>query len=276
MPIVKLDAMSIGDKCPPVLIAGPCVIESEETTREIASRLKEIAGRIEMPFIFKASYDKANRTSLGSYRGPGLKEGLKILAGIKRDFNVPLISDVHRFEEIAPAAEILDVLQVPAFLCRQTDFLAEIARTGRVVNIKKGQFLAPWDMVNVVDKILQTGNDRIIVTERGVSFGYNNLVSDFRSLAIMRKMGYPVIYDATHSVQLPGGAGGASGGEREMVPFLARAAAAVGVDGFFFEVHPCPAQARCDGPNSLPLDEVPALLSLLKRVDSIIKGLDSL
>ncbi len=261
----------VGGDEPFFLIAGPCVIEDEEITRAIAVRLKALTGELAIPFVFKASYDKANRTAAGSFRGPGLKRGLEILRDIKRDFDIPVLSDVHRFEEIGPAAEVLDIIQVPAFLCRQTDFLSEIAQTGRAVNVKKGQFLAPWDMENVIEKIRSRGNDRILITERGVSFGYNNLISDFRGLPIMRRMGFPVIYDATHSVQLPGGAGTASSGNRDMVPYLARGAVAVGVDGLFFEVHPCPEEARCDGPNSLSLDSLPGLLPLLKRLDLIVK-----
>ncbi len=261
----------VGGDEPFFLIAGPCVIEDEEITRAIAVRLKALTLELAIPFVFKASYDKANRTAAGSFRGPGLKRGLEILRDIKRDFDIPVLSDVHRFEEIGPAAEVLDIIQVPAFLCRQTDFLSEIAQTGRAVNVKKGQFLAPWDMENVIEKIRSRGNDRILITERGVSFGYNNLISDFRGLPIMRRMGFPVIYDATHSVQLPGGAGTASSGNRDMVPYLARGAVAVGVDGLFFEVHPCPEEARCDGPNSLSLDSLPGLLPLLKRLDLIVK-----
>ncbi len=268
---VSLKNFTIGAGLPLALIAGPCVVESEEKTRAIALAVKKVAETLEMPFIFKASYDKANRTSIHSYRGPGLSRGLAILARIKQDYNLPLLSDVHRFEEIEPAAQVLDIMQIPAFLSRQTDFICEVARTGRIVNIKKGQFLAPWDMANVIDKVLSTGNEQILITERGVSFGYNNLVSDFRGLTIMRKMGYPVIYDATHSVQLPGGAGTSSAGQREMVPALARAAAAVGVDGFFFEVHPNPPEALCDGPNSLYLDQLPGLLATLKGIDLLVK-----
>ncbi|MDZ4163709.1 MAG: 3-deoxy-8-phosphooctulonate synthase [Smithellaceae bacterium] len=269
---VRLNDFAVGNGSPLVLLAGPCVIEDEELTRGIAQSVMSMTKKLGVPFVFKASYDKANRTSINSYRGPGLARGLEILSGIKKDYNLPLISDVHRFEEIDPAAQVLDIIQIPAFLCRQTDFLLEVARTGRIVNIKKGQFLAPWDMAFVIDKILSTGNDRIMITERGACFGYNNLVSDFRGLEIMKRMGYPVIYDATHSVQLPGGAGSASSGQRDMVPGLARAAAAVGVDGFFFEVHPNPAQALCDGPNMLDLGELARLLPLLLGIDRLIRG----
>jgi 2-dehydro-3-deoxyphosphooctonate aldolase (KDO 8-P synthase) len=255
-----------------VLIAGPCVVEDEQGTHEIARYLKALTGELEIPFIFKASYDKANRTSGNSFRGPGLTEGLRILKEIRDEFEIPVLSDVHRFEEIGPAAEVLDVMQVPAFLCRQTDFIVEVARKAKVINIKKGQFLAPWDISNVIEKAQSAGNKNIIITERGVSFGYNNLVSDFRSLPLMRALGYPVIYDGTHSVQLPGGSGTSSGGQREMVPCLTRAAVAVGVDGLFLEVHPDPDRALCDGPNSLRLDTLPGLLKTLKDIDRIVKN----
>jgi 2-dehydro-3-deoxyphosphooctonate aldolase (KDO 8-P synthase) len=268
---IDIGGIKIGGGAPLALIAGPCVIESEETTVRIARDLKTITGDLGIPFIFKASYDKANRTSRDAYRGPGLIRGLEILKRIREDIGVPLLSDVHRFEEIAPAAEILDVLQVPAFLCRQTDFIVEVGRCARAVNIKKGQFLAPWDMANVVEKIAAV-NGNILLTERGASFGYNNLVVDFRSFPILRKTGYPVIFDATHSVQLPGGAGKASGGDRGMVPCLARAAVAAGIDGLFFEVHPDPDRALCDGPNSLALNTLPELLATLIRIDAAARG----
>jgi 2-dehydro-3-deoxyphosphooctonate aldolase (KDO 8-P synthase) len=263
--------IEIGGGAPLALIAGPCVIEDEESTMTIAGSLKTITTELGIPFIFKASYDKANRTSKDSYRGPGLIRGLEILERVRKKFSIPVLSDVHRFEEIAPAAEILDVLQVPAFLCRQTDFVVEIARRAKAVNIKKGQFLAPWDVGHVVEKLEATGNENILLTERGVSFGYNNLVVDFRAFPILRGTGYPVIFDATHSVQLPGGAGRASGGEREMVPCLARAAVAAGIDGLFFEVHPDPDRALCDGPNSLILNGLPALLATLMRIDTAVR-----
>jgi 2-dehydro-3-deoxyphosphooctonate aldolase (KDO 8-P synthase) len=266
----------IGGGAPFILIAGPCVIEDEETTRSIAGYLKNLTTELNIPFIFKASYDKANRTSIDSYRGPGLIRGLQILERIKTDFNVPVLSDVHRFEEIGPAAEILDVVQVPAFLCRQTDFVHEVARQAKVINVKKGQFLAPWDVKNVLNKAAAAGNENIIITERGTTFGYNNLVADFRSIPVMRGMGYPVIFDATHSVQLPGGAGTASGGQRDMVAFLSRAAVAVGIDGLFMEVHPDPERAKCDGPNSLYLDSLHALLQTLKEIDTIVKRGDAI
>lgn len=261
----------IGGGAPFVLIAGPCVIEDEEKTRDIAVFLKKIAGDLEIPLIFKASYDKANRTSMDSYRGPGLAKGLQILKDIREELGIPVLSDVHRFEEIEKASQALDVMQVPAFLCRQTDFVMEVARSARIINIKKGQFLAPGDISNILTKISSTGNENIMITERGTSFGYNNLVSDFRAIPVMRDMGYPVIFDATHSVQLPGGSGSASGGEREMVPYLSRAAVAVGIDGLFLEVHPDPESALCDGPNSLYLDTLPDLLRTLKKIDEIVK-----
>jgi 2-dehydro-3-deoxyphosphooctonate aldolase (KDO 8-P synthase) len=230
-----------------------------------------ICNGIAMPLVFKASYDKANRTSVTAFRGPGMREGLKILAKVKEALGVPVLTDVHSIDEIGPVAEVADVLQIPAFLCRQTDLIDAAARSGRVINIKKGQFLAPWDMRNVVDKALSSGNSQIILTERGASFGYNNLVSDMRSLPIMRQTGYPVVYDATHSVQLPGGLGGASGGQREFVEYLSRAAVATGIDGIFLEVHEDPEHALCDGPNSIKLADLPPLLKKLKAIDAIIK-----
>ncbi len=268
---IILDDMVIGGGAPFILIAGPCVIEDEETTRETATFLKDITGRLNLPFIFKASYDKANRTSMNSFRGPGMAKGLRILSDIKRDLGIKILSDVHRFEEIGPASEILDVMQVPAFLCRQTDFIIEVSRRARVVNIKKGQFLAPWDVTNILLKASSTGNENIMVTERGATFGYNNLVVDYRSLPLMREMGYPVIFDATHSVQLPGGMGTASGGQNDMVPHLSRAAVAVGVDGIFLEVHREPELAKCDGPNSVRLDSLYDLLTTLMNIDGIAK-----
>ena len=269
---IRLNEMLIGGDEPFVLIAGPCVIEDEAKTMALADDLKQLTERLQVPFIFKASYDKANRTSLGSYRGPGLREGLRILEEVKKNCAVPVLTDVHRFEEIGPSSKVADILQVPAFLCRQTDFVIEIARQARVVNIKKGQFLAPWDVRNILQKAASTGNENIMVTERGVSFGYNNLVADFRSLPEMRAMGYPVIFDATHSVQLPGGQGTSSGGQREMVSYLARAAVAVGIDGLFLEVHPNPDCALCDGPNSLAVDDLPDLLRMLVPIDRLVKN----
>lgn len=269
---IRLDDVVIGGAAPFVLIAGPCVIEDEEKTLAIADSLKKLTGRLQIPFIFKASYDKANRTSLSAYRGPGLREGLRILEEVKKLCAVPVLTDVHRFEEIGPSSRVADVLQVPAFLCRQTDFVIEIARQASVINIKKGQFLAPWDVKNILQKAASTGNENIMVTERGACFGYNNLVADFRSLPEMRSMGYPVVFDATHSVQLPGGQGASSGGQREMVSYLARAAVAVGIDGLFLEVHPDPDCALCDGPNSLALDDLPDLLLLLVKMDRLVKN----
>ncbi len=268
---IILNDIVIGGGAPFVLIAGPCVIEDEKTTKDTAAFLKKITDQLNVPFIFKASYDKANRTSLDSFRGPGLAEGLRILAEIKKDLDISVLSDVHRFEEIGRAAEVLDVIQVPAFLCRQTDFVIEVARKARVVNIKKGQFLAPWDVANILVKVSSAGNMNIMITERGATFGYNNLVVDYRSLPIMREMGYPVIFDATHSVQLPGGMGTASGGQNDMVPYLSRAAVAVGIDGLFLEVHPNPECAKCDGPNSVSLDSLYGLLQTLIEIDKIIK-----
>ena len=245
----------MGDGHPLVIIAGPCVIEDFQTTLSIASFLKDMTGRLGLPFIFKASYDKANRTSIHSYRGPGLGRGLDILEKVKSTLNINILSDVHHISEAAPAAEVLDMIQIPAFLCRQTDFVLEVGRTGKPVNIKKAQFLAPWDMSNVAEKVASTGNKQIAITERGAMFGYNNLAVDFRGVKIMRDSGYPVIFDATHSVQLPGGQGSSSGGQREFAPVLARAAVAAGVDGVFVEVHPDPDKALCDGPNSLKMDQ---------------------
>ena len=268
---IVLRDMVIGGDAPLVMISGPCVIEDGVKTEKIARYLKDLAGELDIPFIFKASYDKANRTSISSFRGPGLEEGLDILRGIREGLGVPVLSDVHRFEEIEDASKVLDIMQIPAFLCRQTDFLIAVARAAGIVNVKKGQFVAPWDVSNIVDKITSTGNNNVLITERGVDFGYNNLVADMRSLPILRKMGYPVIFDATHSVQLPGGAGGASGGDRVMAAYLARAAVATGIDGLFLEVHPDPECALCDGPNSLYLDSLPSLLEMLKKIDGIVK-----
>jgi len=261
----------MGGNRPLVLIAGPCVIENELNTLRTAERLMTICNAVSMPLVFKASYDKANRTSVGSFRGTGLKEGLRILAKVRESLEVPVLSDIHSIEQIPAAAEVLDVLQIPAFLCRQTDLLVAAAKTGRVINIKKGQFLAPWDMENVVGKAQSTGNEQIVLTERGVTFGYNNLVVDMRSLPIMRSTGCPVVFDATHSVQLPGGQGGSSGGQREFVEYLSRAAVATGVDGVFMEVHENPDKALCDGPNSLKLDDLADLLKQLKAIDHIVK-----
>jgi 2-dehydro-3-deoxyphosphooctonate aldolase (KDO 8-P synthase) len=268
---ISIDGVKIGGDRPLVLIAGPCVIESEDTTLRHAERLLTICNGLSMPLIFKASYDKANRTSIGSFRGPGMKEGLRILAKVKQSLGLPVLSDIHSIEQIAPAAEVLDVLQIPAFLCRQTDLLIAAAKSGRVINVKKGQFLAPWDMKNVAGKLAASGNEDIILTERGVSFGYNNLVVDMRSFPIMRASGYPVVFDATHSVQLPGGQGESSGGQREFVEYLSRAAVAAGIDGIFMEVHEDPDKALCDGPNSIPLGELPLLLKRLRAIDLLVK-----
>jgi 2-dehydro-3-deoxyphosphooctonate aldolase (KDO 8-P synthase) len=271
MKVIRIKDFTVGGGAPFVLIAGPCVIDDAKETADIALSLKELTSRLGIPFIFKASYDKANRSSKDSFRGPGLKKGLDILGCIKDDLNIPILSDVHRFEEIEEASRILDVVQVPAFLCRQTDLLIEVAKRAAVVNVKKGQFIAPWDVRNILAKVTSAGNDNVMMTERGVSFGYNNLVVDMRSLPIIRAMGYPVIFDATHSVQLPGGAGESSGGERDMAVYLARAAVATGVDGIFIEVYPDPEIARCDGPNALYLDSLPGLLESLLHIDAIVK-----
>ncbi len=268
---IRVGRIVMGGGAPLALIAGPCVIEDEGKALAIARYLKELTGKIGIPLIFKASYDKANRTSREGYRGPGLTRGLEILQKVREDLDIPVLSDVHRFEEIEPAARVLDVLQIPAFLCRQTDFVVEVARKARAVNIKKGQFLAPWDAAHILEKSAAAGNENLMLTERGVSFGYNNLVVDFRAFPILRQMGYPVIFDATHSVQLPGGAGNASGGDRRMVPGLARAAVAAGIDGLFLEVHPDPDRALCDGPNSLALDSLPALLATLKGIEAVVR-----
>jgi 2-dehydro-3-deoxyphosphooctonate aldolase (KDO 8-P synthase) len=263
--------VKIGGDNPLVLIAGPCVIESEASTLRHARALKAIAKRAGIPFIFKASYDKANRTSIKSYRGPGLKKGLAILRAVKDELKVPILSDVHCTVEVKDAAKVLDIIQIPAFLSRQTDLVIAAAETGRAVNIKKGQFLAPWDMKHVVNKIESTRNRKILLTERGVSFGYNNLVSDFRSLLIMKELGYPVIYDATHSVQSPGGQGDKSGGERKYIPYLAMASVTCGADAVFMEVHEEPDRAPSDGPNMLSLDAVEGLLLKLKKIERAAK-----
>lgn len=267
---MKIDDINIGTGHPLLIISGPCVIENYDITYKIAAFLKDLTDRLGVNFIFKASFDKANRTSIDAFRGPGIDAGLEMLARIKSEVGVKVLSDVHRISDIAQAAEVLDIIQVPAFLCRQTDFILEISRTGRPLNIKKGQFLAPWDMTNVVDKVKSTGNSTILLTERGAMFGYNNLVVDFRGIGIMQQTGCPVIFDATHSVQLPGGAGNSSGGQREFAPVLAKAAVATGVDGVFMEVHPDPDNALCDGPNSLRLDSLESLFSQLVRIREIV------
>jgi 2-dehydro-3-deoxyphosphooctonate aldolase (KDO 8-P synthase) len=268
---ISIATMRLGGNRPLVLIAGPCVIESESATLRHAERLMTICNALSIPLIFKASYDKANRTSVNAYRGPGMREGLAILRKVKESLGVAVVSDIHSIEQVAPAAEVLDVLQIPAFLCRQTDLLVATAQTGRVINVKKGQFLAPWDMKNVAGKIAASGNENIILTERGASFGYNNLVVDMRSFPVMRASGYPVVFDATHSVQLPGGQGDSSGGQREFVEYLSRAAVATGIDGIFMEVHEDPDKALCDGPNSISLAELPMLLKMLKTIDAVVK-----
>jgi 2-dehydro-3-deoxyphosphooctonate aldolase (KDO 8-P synthase) len=268
---VHIGEITIGGGASLVLIAGPCVIEGEAFTLSLAASLQKVSRELGIPLIFKASYDKANRTSISSARGPGLEEGLRILQRVKEEVGLPIISDVHQVSEVPRAAQVLDVIQIPAFLCRQTDLVVEAARTGKPINVKKGQFLAPWDMAHVVEKIISTGNEQILLTERGTSFGYNNLVSDMKALPIMRGLGYPVIFDATHSVQLPGGAGKASGGNREFIPSLSRAAVGAGVDGIFLEVHSEPERALSDGANSLALDALSPLLKQLKAIDLIVK-----
>ena len=268
---MKLCGFDVGLDQPLFLIAGPCVIESMQLQIDVAGRLKEITGRLGMNFIFKSSFDKANRTSGTSFRGPGMEEGLKVLDAVKKQVGVPVLTDVHEYTPMDEVAAVVDVLQTPAFLVRQTDFIRKVCSAGRPVNIKKGQFLSPWDMKPVVDKAKSTGNQDIMVCERGASFGYNNLVSDMRSLSVMRDTGCPVVFDATHSVQLPGGQGSSSGGQREFVPVLARAAGAVGVAGLFAETHPDPAKALSDGPNAWPLDKMEALLETLLALDAITK-----
>jgi len=265
--------VKIGGENPIILIAGPCVIESEKSALNTAEKLRDICEEINIPLIYKSSYDKANRTSVKSFRGLGIKKGLKILKKVRDKFNIPVLSDIHKEEEIEDAAEVLDIIQIPAFLSRQTDMIIKAAKTDRVVNVKKGQFLAPWDIKNIIDKVESTGNKKILITERGVSFGYNNLVADMRALPIMRSYGYPVIFDATHSLQLPSSAGSSSGGQREFVPHITRAAVAAGCDGIFMEVHPNPDKAPCDGPNMLKMDDLPHLLKQIKEIDGIVKPL---
>ncbi len=268
---VRVGAVRIGGGHPLAIIAGPCVIDGEAEALDHAGRLREIAAAAGLPLIYKSSYDKANRTSVASFRGPGLDRGLAILEKVRRTTGLPVLSDVHRFEEIRAAAEVLDVLQIPAFLCRQTDFVVAVAEAGKPVNIKKGQFLAPDDVRHVIEKARGAGNEAICVTERGTTFGYHNLVVDMRGLPIMRRFGYPVVFDATHSVQLPGGAGHASGGQREFAPYLARAAVAAGVDAVFMEVHQDPDRAKSDGPNSVPLAWLPRLFEELKAIDALVR-----
>ena len=272
---IPLHSLRLGGKNPLFLIAGPCVIESESHARKMAESIAKITSDAGIPYIFKASYDKANRSSAKSFRGPGPKEGLRILGKIKSDLKLPVLTDIHEREQAAPAAEVVDILQIPAFLSRQTDLLEAAAKTNRIVNVKKAQFLSPWDMKNVVEKLAATGNDNIILTERGATFGYQNLVVDIRSFPIMKKFGYPVVFDATHSVQLPGGQGNASGGQPEFIEPLARAAVAAGVDGVFVETHDNPAEALSDGPNALPLAQLPQLLARLKELSSLVRKWNS-
>lgn len=270
--LVKAGDVEIGGVRPLVVIAGPCVVESRESALRHAAALKEKADQVGVPYVFKSSYDKANRSSVHSFRGPGLQRGLEILAAVKEKIGVPILTDVHEIDQVAAAKEVADILQIPAFLCRQTDFVVAVAQSGRIVNVKKGQFLAPWDMRNVVEKIRSTGNEQILLTERGATFGYNNLVSDMRSLVVMRELGYPVVFDVTHSLQLPGGLGHASAGERRYIPALARAGAAVGIDALFMEVHEDPDRALSDGPNSLALENFANLLAVVKQIDGLIRG----
>ena len=269
---MKLCGFEAGLEQPFFLIAGPCVIESEQLALETAHRLKEITNRLGINFIYKSSFDKANRSSIDSFRGPGMEEGLRILQRVKETIGVPVLTDVHEDTDVKAVAEVVDVLQTPAFLCRQTNYITRVAKTGLPVNIKKGQFLSPWEMKNVTDKAKSTGNEQIMVCERGASFGYNNLVSDMRSLAILRATGCPVVFDGTHSVQLPGGQGTSSGGQREFIPVLARAAVAVGISGLFLETHPDPANAKSDGPNAWPLERMEELLLTLKRLDEAARA----
>jgi 2-dehydro-3-deoxyphosphooctonate aldolase (KDO 8-P synthase) len=263
---ISIANTKLGGNNPLYIIAGPCVIENEDIVFYTAEKLKEICSQVGLSLLFKSSYDKANRTSLSSFRGLGLDKGLKVLSDVKGRFGIPVISDVHSVEEVKPASEVLDALQIPAFLCRQTDLVLSASLTGKPVNIKKGQFLAPWDVKNIIDKFISTGNQNLFITERGTSFGYNNLVVDFRGQSIMRAFGYPVIFDVTHSLQLPGGLGSSSGGQREFAKPLARAAVAVGVDGLFMEVHPEPDKALCDGPNMIPIDDVHNFLRVIKHI----------
>jgi 2-dehydro-3-deoxyphosphooctonate aldolase (KDO 8-P synthase) len=269
---MRLLDFDVGPEHPFFLIAGPCVIESEGLALDTAGYLRDLTSRLGIPFIYKSSFDKANRSSVQSFRGPGIEEGLRVLSEVKRQIGVPVLTDVHEDTPMNEVADVVDVLQTPAFLCRQTNFIVKVASAGKPVNIKKGQFLSPWEMTNVAEKALSTGNEQVMVCERGASFGYNNLVSDMRSLAIMRKTNCPVVYDATHSVQLPGQKGTASGGQREFVPVLARAAIAAGVAGVFMETHPEPAKALSDGPNAWPMYELEELLTVLKNIDTAVKS----
>jgi len=268
---IQIAHTKLGGNNPLFIIAGPCVIESEDIVFSAAKKLKEICSNIGLPLLFKSSYDKANRTSISSFRGPGLEKGLRVLSDVRSRFDIPVISDVHSVEEVKIASKVLDALQIPAFLCRQTDIILAASNTGKPVNIKKGQFLAPWDVRNILDKFISTGNRDVFITERGTSFGYNNLVVDFRGIPVMRSFGCPVIFDLTHSLQLPGGMGKSSGGQREFAEPLARAAAAVHIDGLFMEVHPEPDRALCDGPNMIKLDELENLLKTVKAIHELIK-----
>ncbi|NNG07310.1 MAG: 3-deoxy-8-phosphooctulonate synthase [Desulfobacteraceae bacterium] len=271
---IQIGNLTIKEDGPFFLIAGPCVIEDEETTSRVANFLKEISEAMDVPVIFKTSYDKANRTSLDSYRGPGVDKGLEILQSVKEETGLPVLSDVHELAEIEKAAKVLDVIQIPAFMCRQSNLILSAARTGLPINLKKGQFLSPWEMEPAIHKITSTGNRRVFITERGASFGYNNLIVDMRAIAIVKDFGFPVVFDATHSVQLPGGSGTSSGGQREFVEYLSRAAVAAGANGVFMEVHPHPDSALCDGPNSLPLDQVRPLLGMLKKIHRLVRSAD--
>lgn len=269
--VIKVGKIKIGGNNPVVIIAGPCAIEEEKECFYLAEKLKKILQEVSLPFIFKASYDKANRSSISSYRGPGMKEGLRILKNIKKELKIPVLSDVHETYQIEESAEVLDILQIPAYLCRQTDLIVGLAKTGKVINVKKGQFLAPWDIKNIIEKIRSTNNEKILLTERGVVYGYNNLVVDMCSLPVMRQTGYPVVFDVTHSVQLPGGAGSTSSGRREFIPYLARAAAACGIDALFMEVHQNPDIALSDGGNMVKLQDVKNILQQVKKIDKLVK-----
>lgn len=271
---IQIANLTIEENGPFFLIAGPCVIEDEKTTTKVATFLKETSEAMDLPVIFKSSYDKANRTSLDSFRGPGVDRGLEIIQRVKEETGLPVLSDVHEMAEIEKAAKVLDVIQIPAFMCRQTNLILSAARTGLPINLKKGQFLSPWEMEPAIHKIISTGNRKVLITERGASFGYNNLVVDMRSIAIIKDFGFPVVFDATHSVQLPGGSGTSSGGQREFVEYLSRAAVAAGANGVFMEVHPNPDSALCDGPNSLPLDQVRPLLAMLKKIHRLVRSAD--
>lgn len=267
------DFFEIGGRDTFFLIAGPCVIETQDHMLFTAEKIKKITDKLGLKYIFKSSFDKANRSSVESYRGPGIEKGLEMLSRLREKIGIPILSDIHGIEQVAPASEVLDVLQIPAFLCRQTDLLIEAGKSGKVINVKKGQFISPWDAENIIRKIESTGNKKIILTERGSSFGYNHLVVDMKGLPVMRGFGYPVVFDVTHSVQLPGGQGKSSGGLGQFIQDLARGGVAVGVDGIFLEVHECPDKALCDGPNSLPLDKLEPLLKVLKEIDTVVKSM---